>query len=219
MLQPVLHWTGSRSDWINVMNNPLANATGDGQTDDTAALQTVLTNITGNETNGQMDYTNPWIVVYFPPGTFRISATLRWGRLIGAQFLGHGRLTKIVWAGAAMGIMLRDQGCTKTRYAGVHWDGAGIAKMGVLHESTFYYETELHHESERFSNFVGAAVAFVHNDSHPIAASEVMYRNTIFENSQIGVLLQNFVSSAHMKSRQAIRKSPTCCLPAFSVRL
>ena len=51
----------------------------------------VLTNITGNETNGQMDYTNPLIVVYFPPRTFRISTTLRWGRLIGAQFLGHGR--------------------------------------------------------------------------------------------------------------------------------
>ena len=54
-------------------------------------LHTVLTNITGNETNGQMDYTNPLIGVYFPPRTFRISTTLRWGRLIGAQFLGHGR--------------------------------------------------------------------------------------------------------------------------------
>ena len=68
----------------------------------------------------------------------------------------------------------------------------GIAGIGVLHQSTLYYETEQHHEAERFTGFTGAAIAFMINKSHPIAASEVMYRNTIFEDSRIGVMLQDF---------------------------
>ena len=181
--QPELHWAGARSDWLNVKANPFANATGDGIQDDYAAIQAVLTNVTGGA-NQQ--------VVYFPIGTYKISHTIKLGMLIGLQFLGHGRSTKIVWAGPQNGTMYHDEGCTKARYAGIHWDGMGVAGIGVLHQSAYYYETELHHESERFSGFTGAAVAFMINKSHPIAASEVMYRNTLFDNSAVGVLLEDF---------------------------
>jgi hypothetical protein len=35
--------------------------------------------------------------IYLPPGTYRITRTLRWEKLYGKRFIGHGRETRIFW--------------------------------------------------------------------------------------------------------------------------
>lgn len=183
--QPILSWSGgARSDWINVKINDIVggNAKGDGKTDDTSALAAIMLNISGGA--GRQ-------VVYFPPGVYPISRTLEANKTIGASFLGHGSQTTIKWAGPKNGTMFVSGGCTKHRYAGLHWDGAGVAGIGVLHQSFNLFETEITHEAECFSNFLEVGIAVI--SGHPVIASaEILYRNTIFENSKVGVLLNNF---------------------------
>jgi hypothetical protein len=60
---PALRWE-ERSDWINVKTDALPAAVGDGQADDTAAIQRALAALRDGS------------VLYFPPGTYRITAPL-----------------------------------------------------------------------------------------------------------------------------------------------
>lgn len=129
--------------------------------------------------------------MYFPPGVYQISKTLSANGTIGAAFLGHGSQTTIKWVGEKNGTMFVSAGCTKHRYAGLHWDGAGVAGIGVLHQSINEFETEITHEAEAFSNFLEVGIAVI-SAKHAIASAEILYRNTIFENSKVGVLLNNF---------------------------
>jgi len=79
---PVLDWQPG-SDWINVQ---YFGATGDGATDDTAALNRVFAKL-GND-----------MTVYLPAGRYVISDTLVWEgveRLRGVAVIGHGRDTVI----------------------------------------------------------------------------------------------------------------------------
>jgi hypothetical protein len=182
--QPVLAWSGARSDWINVQANDIVGgmAKGDGKTDDSAALTAIMANFSGGESK---------MVIYFPPGIYPISKTLTANKTIGGQFLGHGSKTTIKWVGAKNGTMFISAGMTKHRYAGLHWDGDGVAGTGVLHQSINEFETEITHEAECFSNFLEVGIAVI-SAKHAIASAEILYRNTIFENSKIGVLLNNF---------------------------
>jgi hypothetical protein len=184
--QPVLEWRGGvHSDWINVKANDIVGglAKGDGTTDDSAALEAIMLNISGGRSR---------MVVYFPPGVYPISKTLAANGTIGAAFLGHGSQTTIKWVGAKNGTMFISAGCTKHRYAGLHWDGNGIAGIGVLHQSLNEFETEITHEAEAYSNFLEVCIAVISNPKHAIASAEILYRNTIFEDSKVGVLLNNF---------------------------
>jgi hypothetical protein len=139
--QPVLAWSGARSDWINVKANDIVGglAKGDGHTDDTAALTAIMANFSGGMSK---------MVIYFPPGTYAISKTLTANKTIGGQFLGHGSLTTLKWIGPKNGTMFTSAGMTKHRYAGLHWDGNNLAGMGVLHQSINEFETEITHEAE-----------------------------------------------------------------------
>ena len=86
---PALNWT-ERSDWVNVKTDITPAAVGDGVADDTAALQKAFDGVaTGS-------------VLYFPAGTYRITATLTLQpkqRVTGALIVGHGRDTRLVWDG------------------------------------------------------------------------------------------------------------------------
>ena len=195
-VQPTLNWM-PRSDWRNVKTgcNGTAGAAGDGQQDDTAAIQACLNNMTNGDT------------LYLPPGTYKITSTLVLGCrnvteidpkthnpanevtgcMIGGNIKGHGAATTVVWAGPTCttagedcknatscvetcpgSVMLTDAGATSFRYMGVHWDGGGTAGVGIAHQSIKLFETEVVHEADAYTGFVIAAIG---NDLQQLSAS------------------------------------------------
>ena len=69
---PALPWE-ERSDWINVKTDMAPAAIGDGKADDTAAIQNALTRVRDGS------------VLYFPPGSYRITAPLVLKNATGSQ--------------------------------------------------------------------------------------------------------------------------------------
>jgi len=154
-----------RSDWINVMTSPnmTIHATGNGTTDDTAALQQAL-NLATTLNSTQM-------TVYLPAGTYKISSTLfwdtfyetaiqHWGGDYGLWLVGCGSKTKINWAGPAGGVMFLDQGSSRSHYEGIVWNAGAsgsAAGSGVAHLPDALYQTRMRHENEAFLGFVGAS--------------------------------------------------------------
>jgi len=170
---PRLDWT-ERSDWINVKTDVQPAAVGDGQADDTKAIQAAL-NSAGNGTT-----------IYFPPGTYRLTQTVEFrGALIGALIVGHGRDTRLVWDGEDGGRMLWINGAAYTRYVGLSWDGQGKAAIGIDHASALRFETEVRHQHEAFRNFTGYGIRIGHEQK--IATAEVLYLNCLFENCGTGM--------------------------------
>jgi hypothetical protein len=91
---PELAWE-ERSDWINVRTDVTPAAVGDGLADDTPAIQAALDMLGKEGTWGQP------LVAYLPPGTYRITETLRIeGPALGLALIGHGRTTRLVWDAA-----------------------------------------------------------------------------------------------------------------------
>jgi hypothetical protein len=95
---PALGWE-ERSDWINLKTDVTPAAIGDGQADDTAAIQRAFAEVHDGS------------ILYFPPGTYRITAPLMLknatgARWIGGLIIGHGRETKWIWDGREGGTML-----------------------------------------------------------------------------------------------------------------
>jgi hypothetical protein len=196
---PVMTWT-PRSDWINVKTAPY-HATGDGTTDDTAAIQAALTKA------GEPKSLTP--TVYFPPGTYKITATLDWqgtndwkGRGIhGAALIGCGRSTIIKWAGPGGAAMFWTKGATTARYIGLAWDGDNIASCAYEAASPNTYEYSCRHENESFRNFT-APGNYIPGDTVPAAAiigglpiegnspdAEIMIWNCLFVNCTNGVIV------------------------------
>jgi hypothetical protein len=105
---PELEWI-PRSDWVDVRGS---GAAGDGVTDDTVAIQKILDNVK----NGSN--------VYFPPGVYRISRTLRIsGPLLGVTVIGHGRETTLTWDRDPGGVLFADDGVAYSRFVGLQFDG------------------------------------------------------------------------------------------------
>ena len=165
---PRLAWQ-ERSDWINVKTDVTPKAVGDGQADDTAAIQAAL------DTGG------PTKSVYLPPGTYRLTQTLVMnGPAVGCLVVGHGRDTKIVWDGARGGRMFWSNGVAYSRYVGLSWDGRGIAAVGFDHAAEKRFETEVRHEHEAFRNFTGFGLRV--GNEQKVASAEILYHNCLFEN-------------------------------------
>ncbi len=91
---PEVNWK-PKSDWINVKTDVTPKAIGDGKADDTKAIQAAL-NIIGYESDNPNRKKK---VAYLPPGTYRITRTLRVTHVLGGQIVGSGRNTKIIWDG------------------------------------------------------------------------------------------------------------------------
>lgn len=120
---------GPFPSWANVKRD--YGAVGDGVTDDTAALQRAINDL------GQ---TGKPSTLYLPPGTYKITATLRLnGNSFGSGFWGIGIVgdapsnTKIAWAGPAGSAMLLQDGGYNVRYSRITWDGKGTAGIGIAH--------------------------------------------------------------------------------------
>lgn len=175
---PSLHWV-ERSDWINVKVDVQPAAKGDGRTDDTEAIQVALDLI--GERPGDPK------VVYFPPGSYRISNTLRIVGRNGGMLIGHGRESVLQWSGAADGRMFWSNGAARQVFLGLVWDGAGKAGVGIDHDSKTLYETRVIHKHMEFRNFRQAGIRVGHDQK--LASAEMMFHNMLFQNNRNGVLV------------------------------
>ncbi|MCC7491980.1 MAG: right-handed parallel beta-helix repeat-containing protein [Fimbriimonadaceae bacterium] len=168
---PELAWT-PRSDWLNV-RRVTPGAVGDGRADDTAALQAVLDKLV----DGQ--------VVYLPPGTYRLTATLHLdGPRHGTALIGHGRSTRLVWDGPANGTLFQSNGAAYARYVGLTWDGRGSAAVGFHHGSQQRFETEVRHEYEAFVDCREFGLKL--GGGQQQASAEILYWNCLFARCGIG---------------------------------
>ena len=175
---PSLNWQ-ERSDWINVQTDVTPGAVGDGQADDTDALQAGLTAVTDGKT------------LYLPPGTYRITRTLELrGPVVGALIVGHGRDTRLVWDGEVGGRMLWCNGVAYSRYVGLSWDGAGKAAVGFDHASKLRFETEVRHQHEAYRDFTGYGIRI--GNEQQLASAEILYRNCLFERCGTAVAMLTF---------------------------
>jgi hypothetical protein len=180
---PALSWE-ERSDWINVKTDIAPTAVGDGQADDTLALQKAL--------NGLRD----GCVLYFPQGVYRITAPLSLRNTTGARWLGgliigHGRDTKLVWDGEAGGTMVLLNGIAYSRFVGFELDGRGKAAVGFHYQATQGFQTEVTHRHLAFRGFTNAAIL----ENHPNegqALAETTFENCLFENCERGVAFLQF---------------------------
>lgn len=175
---PELAWE-ERSDWLNVKT--AGGAKGDGQADDTAAIQATLDRMADGTT------------IYFPPGTYRITKTLQCppGRFPGVTLIGHGRTTILAWDGEAGGRMFwTNEGMLYSRYVGLTWDGRGRAAVGFDHSSQTVFETEMRHQHEVYRDFTEAGIRV--GFQQKVATAETLYDNCLFERCGHGVSLHSF---------------------------
>jgi len=176
-----LNWL-QRSDWINVRRDVTPAAEGDGKADDTRAIQAALDKI--GKHPGDLK------VVYFPPGTYRITKTLTITDRNGGMLIGHGLATRLVWDGERGGRMLWSNGASRQTYIGFVWDGNNKAAVGIDHDSKTQFETRVLHEQMEFRDFEVAGIRVGHDQK--LASAEMLYSNLKFVHNGAGVLLQDW---------------------------
>ncbi|MDD5200231.1 MAG: glycosyl hydrolase family 28-related protein [Terrimicrobiaceae bacterium] len=157
-----------RSDWINVKTDPniSPHATGDGVTDDTAALQSAL-NLASTSLVSDISAIGKR-TVYLPPGTYKISSTLTWNTgnygITGLSLIGSGSNTTIAWSGAGGGTIFKSTGVSRARYIGMKWNGNSVAASAIWFEphntSNGIAEAPVRIENNAFVGFTGAALNF-----------------------------------------------------------
>jgi len=151
------------NSWVNVKTT--YGATGNGTTDDTAAIQKCLNYVNGSSSTQE--------VCYLPAGTYKISATLTntaGPSGVSASLIGAGpATTKILWGGSAScpntsGLSPATIGCAMLiqnggiggDYERLTWDGANIASFGVAEwwdqASGTYPANGAQHQDEIFQN-------------------------------------------------------------------
>ena len=213
---PSLAWpTPVPPDWVSVTT--VGGAKGDGRTDDTKAIQATVDLYTtcqdkkmnasaagvplGTHTCGgkASQGGTACSTIFFPAGTYRISAPIYVGHCTGLMFVGTGATTVIEWGGAEGGTMFISNGTVFGRWEGIVWDGKNSAKWGVSYNSTHgsLFETREMHRNCRFSNFLDAGISVgVTNDAvrgmGKKETAEALVQNCIFENSYKGIALQDF---------------------------
>ena len=179
---PSLPWE-ERSDWINIQADITPKAIGDGKADDTAAIQ------------GAFDKVRDGSVLYFPPGTYRITRSLllknpTGARWLGGLIVGHGRETKLVWDGGSEA-MVRLNGVAYARFVGLELDGCRKASVGFHYAATTGFQTEVTHRQLALRGFTDAAVL----ENHPGAGqalAETTFENCLFEDCERGVAFLQF---------------------------
>ncbi|MGE9296068.1 MAG: glycosyl hydrolase family 28-related protein, partial [Puniceicoccales bacterium] len=188
---PPIDWNPG-SDWINVKDHGVV---GDGAADDTAALQSIFSQL------------SPGGVIYFPPGEYRVTDELlleksqegnsREKRLMGIGLNGHGSKSVIRYDGAPGGVMLRIRGVLHYRMEGLVFDGANKARVGMYHDNRLSdgmrFETHLYHRYITMRDFTEYGILFGDLDDNPGGASaETAFEHMIFENCGAGITFNKF---------------------------
>ena len=172
-----------RSDWINVKSDITPAAMGDGVTDDTVALQAAFAKLDDQKVDAPR-------IFYFPPGTYRITATLTPTKVQGGALYGHGGATRVVWDGPQGGRMFHSNGFGRSIWFGLSLDGAGKAAVGVDHDSKTYYETRVRYQYCSFANFTESGIRVGHDQK--MASAEMMFYDLLFINCERGISFQQF---------------------------
>jgi hypothetical protein len=191
---PVLEQV-SRSDWLNVYD---AGAIGNGQHDDTDALQKAISMLTTDITGLIAGDPDQHLTLYFPRGDFLITRTLELGgnRTVhtagGLQWIsliGNGAATRIIWAGSGVNTsMLWSNGCTRCRVEGITFVGNHRAGVGIDHRSFSRYESRFLHINLAFDSFLIAGIR-AGKKPYGTASAEMLYQNCLFSNSTTGLQL------------------------------
>ena len=106
---PFPSWADAKRDY---------GAVGDGQNDDTAALQKALDELRHEDRKR--------FVLYVPAGTYRITQQLVLDSRLYTGVIGEDpALTVIKWDGPADGVMLYINGVAYSRFNRITWDGSG----------------------------------------------------------------------------------------------
>lgn len=173
-------FVGPFVNWTNVRT--ACGATGNGTTDDTAAIQTCL--------NG-LSSTKP--TIYFPPGAYLISSGLH---LSAQQFVNvigaDPATTTIVWGGASGGVMLHLNGNVQSRFDRLTFNGEGRAAVDVDQSwdgSTGYFDTENEYADDVFEN---AGIGLRCGNLGYGCAETSMLRDQFVNDSVAGVSMMNF---------------------------
>jgi len=183
---PILDWQ-QRSDWLNVKQLPSTvnggiSAVGDGIADDSDAILAACNEVRRSGSQ--------WSVVYFPPGTYRITKEIYPQEGLAANassylhMRGHGRLTEIQWDGPNDGTMFRSDSNNFSSYIGIIWNGQGVAGRGFNHYSTGFKESKVLHQHEAFINFTiegSGTPALARDDRRHLESSH--YYKCIFINA------------------------------------
>ena len=188
---------GPFPSWINVKTE--FGATGNGSTDDTAAIQAAFNQSLSNQIAGRGR-----VVIYLPAGTYKISDTIFAPRqdagnptnasYSNVMFVGEDpATTTIKWAGPAGGTMMWINGVNGMQVGRITWDGSGTASICVRHEWLNYgnYSTNNHHFDEVFKNAeYGLRITDVNGDNQGDAEAGV-YRCTFKNLSQAGTRIDS----------------------------
>lgn len=174
---PAIDWT-PRSDWIDVRD---FGAVPDDDQDDSVGIQAAIDSLDPYRRKN----------LYLPPGTYRLTRTLRWGvNGQGASLYGHGSRTVLEWWGAADGTMLVSNGGRDGTFCGLSWDGRGLAAVGIDHRPIQNYETMVRHEHEAFRNFRTAGLRAGSETAEGASpTAETMVWNCLFADCAIGLSL------------------------------
>lgn len=172
---PLAGWADARKDY---------GAEGNGQADDTAALQRAFDNLGDGRKHA---------VLYLPAGTYRITDTLVMKTRLGVSILGEDpAATKILWDGPPDGAMAWFNGVAFSRWGRTTWDGGGKAQVAVDHGwegQDPHAATHLEHADEVFQN-VGYGI--IAGRPHFQDAEAAVLRCRFLRCSQAGLAIRSF---------------------------
>jgi hypothetical protein len=177
----VEQFTGPFPSWTNVKT--ARGAKGNGVADDTAIIQKALDRLGGASA-----------VLYFPAGTYRLTATLRMTDKIHVAMVGEDPATTTIrWDGPAGGDMLRLNGVRYSRWERITWDGARRAGSAVRHlwdGKSGAAATALTHLDEVFENAeYGIRAGDAHNKQD---AEGSVVRSKFLRCSKAGISIESW---------------------------
>ena len=177
-------FVGPFPSWLDVKRD--FGAIGDGQADDTDALQSALDQLGQGERKRT--------VLFLPAGTYRITRGLRMVSHMHVGVLGeHPSRTIIKWDGDQDGgVMLHCNGVRYSRFGRITWDGSGKSVTGVFHEwdgKTPNAATHLLHSDHVFRD---VAFGIRAGKPHFMDAETLVLRCKFLRCSEAGVRIQSF---------------------------
>lgn len=180
---------GPLGSWIDARD---FGARGDGEADDTKALQRALDEL-GDQGKGRP------AVLYLPAGRYRITRTLELTERRGVSVVGDSpATTAIVWDGQRGGAMLWLNGVAEAQLERLTWDGSGTAGVGVgqwwNHKSVRQWAGSVRHVDEVFTDMaVGIAGGRMDGSNYGSMDSEAtVLRSRFVRNTVAGVSTGSF---------------------------
>lgn len=174
-------FAGPFPSWSNVRSY---GAAGDGSADDTAALQSALSDL------GRPDRSP---VLYLPAGRYRITRTLSLSHTIDVSVVGEDpQRVAIVWDGADGGTMLHVNGVAYSRFTRLTYDGRRRASVAI--EQSWDNVSPHFDTGNEYSDHVFLDVEYgIHGgfSGHGFAETSIV-RSRFVRNTKAGVAIGNF---------------------------